>query len=89
MSLANILPLAPEYRHSDTKTQTLYSMHPDDNSNFRLKKISDMEKELEQQANHYRQVAKKYKKAQKVLTTLLLHWQGLRHFYPRLRLAQP
>ena len=56
MSFANVLPSAPE----------LYPMAEISQINaedFRLKKISDLLKELTEEAEHYRQVAKKYKRS--------------------------
>ena len=54
MSSVNVLPpTAPQY----SETEKLY---PDlTASNFHLQKISDAQKELEAEAAHYRQVAKK------------------------------
>ena len=61
MASSNVIPPSdPEYSH----TENLYPYFPvpaaDD---FRLQKISDVQKELENKADHYRRVAKKYKKA--------------------------
>ena len=58
MSSANVLPSAPEY------AEQLYPMHEITQINaedFRLKKISDLQTELTNEADHYRQVAKKKK----------------------------
>ena len=58
MSSANVLPSAPEY------AEQLYPMHEITQINaedFRLKKISDLQKELTNEADHYRQVAKEKK----------------------------
>ena len=51
-------PLAPEYSH----TENLYPSLPTSPDAFQLQKISDVQNELEHEADHYRQVAKKYKK---------------------------
>lgn len=62
MSSANVLPSAPE--HAKT-VQQLYPMQEITQINaedFRLKKISDLQTELSNEADHYRQVAKKYKR---------------------------
>ena len=67
-----VLPSAPEYRHSDTQMQTFYPVLADDNSNVRLNRISDIEKEIENEANHYRQVTQKYRKAY-----LCVHWSAV------------
>ena len=57
MSCVNVLPpTAPQY----SETEKLYPLLTA--PNFRLQKISDVQKELEAEAAHYRQVAKKYKK---------------------------
>ena len=52
MSSVNVLPTAPQYG----ETEKLYPVLTA--SNFRLQKISDVQKELEAEAAHYRQVAK-------------------------------
>ncbi|KAJ7365202.1 hypothetical protein OS493_007853 [Desmophyllum pertusum] len=64
MSSSNVLPSAPEYSHAESPP--LYPVLPNA-ENFRLSKISDLEKEIETEINHYRQVAKKYKKVQSVV----------------------
>ena len=51
-----MLPSAPEY------VEQLYPMHEITQINaedFRLKKVSDLQTELTNEADHYRQVAKK------------------------------
>ena len=56
MTSSNVLPSAPE----------LYPMNEIAQANaedFRLKKISDLQTELTNEAEHYRQVAKKYKRS--------------------------
>ena len=57
MSSVNVLPpSAPEY----SQTMPLYPALPEVSAqDFRLKKISDLQKELENEADHYRLVAKK------------------------------
>ena len=82
MATTNVLPSAPQYSDIVTQSPPLYPVLADDNSNFRLKKIFDMKKELKQQADHYWQEAKKkkYKKHTICPTTLPLRWQGLRRF---------
>ena len=51
MSTANVLPSVPELYPMQEITQ----INAED---FRLKKISDLQTELSNEANHYRQVAK-------------------------------
>ena len=58
MSSANVLPSSPEYAETG---QQLYPTH-EITQIFRLKKISDLQTELTNEADHYRQVAKKYKR---------------------------
>ena len=58
MSVNVLPPSAPEYRH----TENLYPSLPTPPDAFRLQNISDAQKELERETDHYRQVAKKYKK---------------------------
>ena len=58
MNSANVLPSAPEYAET---VQQLYPMQKITQINaedFRLKKISDLQTELINEADHYRQVAK-------------------------------
>ena len=61
----NVLPSAPEYDATQTQPpqqQTLYPMNELAQlsaEDFRLKKINDLLKELSDEAEHYRQVAKK------------------------------
>ena len=62
MSSANVLPSAPEYAET---VQQLYPMNEIAQINAedcRLKKISDPQTELKNEADHYRQVAKKVQK---------------------------
>ena len=61
MTSANVLPSAPSYHEA----QPLYPTHEITKLNaedFRLKKINDLLKELSDEAEHYRKVAKKYKR---------------------------
>ena len=55
MTSANVLPSAPELYPMNEITQ----INAED---FRLKEISDLQTELSNEADHYRQVAKKYKR---------------------------
>ena len=48
MSEQNIIPSAPP-------------LYPSLGGDYRLKKISDCEKELENEISHYRRISKKYK----------------------------
>ena len=60
----NVLPSAPAY--DQTQQQQLYPMQELTQINaedFRLKKINDLLKELSDEVEHYRQVAKKYKRS--------------------------
>ena len=60
MSFANVLPSAPELYHMAEISQ----INAED---FRLKKFSDLLKELSDEAEHYRQVAKKYKRTHSIV----------------------
>ena len=71
MSLANVLPSAPP--HEDER---LYPPLPEEHieaqtisndQNFRLSKISEIEKEIPVEIEHYRFMLKKYKKVRKVI----------------------
>ena len=62
----NVLPSAPEYNEA----QPLYPTHELTQLNaedFRLKKISDLLKELSDEAEHYRRMAKKYKRSHSIV----------------------
>ena len=67
MSFTNVLPSsAPSYNEA----QPLYPTHELSQINaedFRLKKISDLLKELSDEAEHYRHVAKKYKRSHSIV----------------------
>ena len=69
----NVLPSAPEYDGTQTQQpqqQTLYPTHELAQlsaEDFRLKKINDLLKELSDEAEHYRQVAKKYKRTHSIV----------------------
>ena len=67
----NVLPSAPEYDEGHT-SQSLYPMGELAQINaedFRLKKINDLLKELSDGVQHYRQVAKKYKRSHSMVHT--------------------
>ena len=59
MSSVNVIPSAPELYPMNEITQ----INAED---FRLKKISDLQSELKNEADHYRQVAKKYKRTHNI-----------------------
>ena len=62
----NVLPSAPAYNEA----QPLYPTHELTQLNaedFRLKKISDLLKELSDEAEHYRRMAKKYKRSHSIV----------------------
>ena len=66
----NVLPSAPEYEGHTS--QLLYPMGEIAQLNaedFRLKKINDLLKELSDEVEHYRQVAKKYKRSHTMVHT--------------------
>ena len=66
----NVLPSAPAY--NEAQQQPLYPMSELAQlkaENFRLKKINDLLKELSDEAEHYRQVAKKYKRSHSIVHT--------------------
>ena len=63
MNVVNVLPSAPAYDNAQPQ-QSLYPMAELTQlsaEDFRLKKINDLLKELSDEAEHYGQVAKKYK----------------------------
>ena len=69
----NVLPSAPEYDATKTQQpppQQLYPTHELAQlsaEDFRLKKINDLLKELSDEAEHYRQVAKKYSRTHSIV----------------------
>ena len=68
----NVLPSAPSPAYDQTQQQQLYPTHELTQLNaedFRLKKINDLLKELSDEVEHYRQVAKKYKRSHS-----MVHW---------------
>lgn len=75
MSSANVLPSAPGYdvvavaqeqRATTETSQQLYPVLPNA-ENFRFTNITDFEKELANEVDHYRRVGKKYKKAHSIV----------------------
>ena len=60
MSSANVIPSAPECAETLYPSNAITQINAED---FRLKKISDLQTELNNKADHYRQVAKKYKRS--------------------------
>ena len=67
----NVLPSAPAYYEAQQQQQ-LYPTHELTQLNaedFRLKKINDLLKELSDEVEHYRQVAKKYKRSHSMVHT--------------------
>ena len=62
----DVLPSAPAYNEAQQlyPTQELTQLKAED---FRLKKINDLLKELSDEAEHYRQVAKKYKRNHSII----------------------
>ena len=67
----NVLPSAPAYNEVQPQ-QPLYRLGELTQLNaedFRLKKINDLLKELSDEAEHYRQVAKKYKRSHSMVHT--------------------
>ena len=68
MSFTDVRPSAPSYNEA----QPLYPTHELTQLNaedFRLKKINDLLKELSDEAEHYRQVAKKYNRSRSIVHT--------------------
>ena len=61
-----VLPSAPSYEQQLYPMQELTQLNAED---FRLKKINDLLKELSDEVEHYRQVAKKYKRSHSMVHT--------------------
>ena len=64
MSEQNIIPSAPQLYPS------LQSEANEVGAEFRLKKICDCQKQLEDEISHYKQVSKKYKRAKSVASKI-------------------
>ena len=64
----NVLPSAPTYNEAQPlyPTHELAQLNAED---FRLKEINDLLKELSDEVEHYRQVAKKYKRTHSIVHT--------------------
>ena len=71
----NVLPSAPAYSEAQQQQQQQQQLYPTHElaqlnaEDFRLKKINDLLKELSDEAEHYRQVAKKYKRSYSIVHT--------------------
>ena len=90
MSSANVLPSAPGYdviavaqqqhavepRATTETTQSLYPVLPN-GENFRLTKINEIAATLNQEVEHYRLIAKKYKQAHTFAHTTAVTTGGL------------
>ena len=83
MSSTNVLSSAPDYEPEPSCFNTGQQLYPINEitqinaEDFRLKKISDLLTELSNEADHYRQVAKKYKRTHSVYliyTSRLWSW---------------
>ena len=59
MASTNVLPSAPEYAETVQQLYPINEIAQINAEDFRLKKISDLQTELTNKADHYRQVAKK------------------------------
>ena len=62
----NVLPSAPAYEQQLYPMQELTQLNAED---FWLKKINDLLKELSDEAEHYRKVAKNYKRSHSMVHT--------------------
>ena len=56
---SNVMPSAPEYAETVQQLYPMDEIAQIDAADFRLKKISDLQTELTNEADHYRQVEKK------------------------------
>ena len=63
----NVLPSAPTYDDTQTQLYPTHELAQISAEDFRLKKINDLLKELSDEAEHYRQVAKKYKRTHSIV----------------------
>ena len=85
MTSANVLPSAPDYAETEQQLYPMNEIKEINAEDFRLKKISDLQTELTNEAKHYRrQVAKKiYKRSHPLFTPRQL---ALVHFLQCFRL---
>ena len=65
----NVLPSAPAYEQTQQPLYPMQELTQLNAEDFRLKKINDLLKELSDEAEHYRQVAKKYKRSYSMVHT--------------------
>ena len=63
----NVLPSAPAYDNAQQQLYPMGELAQLNAEDFRLRKINDLLKELSDEAEHYRQVAKKYKRAHSIV----------------------
>ena len=63
----NVLPSAPAYDNAQQQLYPMGELAQLNAEDFRLKKINDLLKELSDEAEHYRQVAKKYKRTHSIV----------------------
>ena len=65
----NVLPSAPAYEQTQQQLYPMQELTQLNAEDFRLKKINDLLKELSDEAEHYRKVAKKYKRSHSIVHT--------------------
>ena len=65
----NVLPSAPAYDQTQQQLYPMQELAQLNGEDFRLKKINDLLKELSDEIEHYRQVAKKYKRSHSMVHT--------------------
>ena len=65
----NVLPSAPVYDQTQQQLYPMSELAQLNAEDFRLKKINDLLKELSDEVEHYRQVAKKYKRSHSIIHT--------------------
>ena len=65
----NVLPSAPAYEQTQQQLYPMQELTQLNAEDFRLKKINDLLKELSDEVEHYRQVAKKYKRSHSMVHT--------------------
>ena len=71
MSEQNIIPSAPQlYPSLEANEANEVSTRSEVGAEFRLKKMCDCQKQLEEEISHYKQVSKKYKRAKSVASKI-------------------
>ena len=64
---SNVLPTAPAYEQTETQTKLYPGLPTQPDNNFYMHKANEVLKNLSDEVSHYRLVAKKYKRTEKII----------------------